>query len=183
MPWYSSRRRVSGSIGGAAALACVLLMACATSRPDAEAFPPVPETPTPIAAVAPPAAPPAPPAAAPQPTCDAFVRPGVLRRRAVVRVVDAGLGRWLAGGADVERKLAKARFQGWRIVRLYPDDPCYRQVDLRPGDVVTKVNGRSVERPEQAAEVLAGLRSGPELVVDYLRDGQDKKLVLSINDE
>jgi type II secretory pathway component PulC len=107
----------------------------------------------------------------------------VLKRSAVVRVVDAGIGRWLAGGAEVERKIAKSRLQGWEIRRLYPGDPCYLAVDLRPFDVVTQVNGKSIEKPEQAFDVLGSLRTASELVVDFLRDGQPQKLTLQISDE
>jgi type II secretory pathway component PulC len=123
------------------------------------------------------------PIAKPEPTCTAFAKPGVLKRSAVVRVADAGIGQWLAGGAEVQRKIAKMKFQGWEIRRLYPGDPCYQMVDLRPMDVVTALNGKSVERPEQAFEVLTALRTAPELVVDYLREGQPKKLTFPIADQ
>jgi S1-C subfamily serine protease len=154
------------------------MLACATTRPNAEPLPTVPASPTPMVAAA--------PAPAPEPkapACEAFVRPGVLRRSAVVRVVDAGVGKWLAGGAEVKERLVKARFQGWEIRRLYPGDPCYQLVDLRPGDVVTQVNGKPIEKPEQAFAVLNGLRTDAELLVDYLRDGQAKKLSLTIENE
>jgi S1-C subfamily serine protease len=111
------------------------------------------------------------------------VKPGVLKRSAVVRVVEAGIGRWLAGGAEVERKIAKSRFQGWEIRRLYSGDPCYATVDLRPHDVVIRVNGKPIEKPEQAFDVLSSLRTAPELVVDFLRDGQPQTLTLQIADE
>ena len=107
----------------------------------------------------------------------------MLKRSAVVRVVDAGLGRWLAGGAEVERKIAKSRFQGWEIRRLYPGDPCYAAVDLRPHDVVIQINGKPIEKPEQAFDVFGSLRTVPELVVDFLRDGRPQKLTLQIADE
>jgi len=164
----------------------LLVLSCATSSPVSPSPPPVGEQPTPIVAPAPS---PAPPAEAPtsaaskQEMCTAFVKTGVLKRSAVVRVVDAGIGQWLAGGAEVERKIAKTRFQGWEIRRLYPGDPCYQGIDLRPLDVVTRVNGKSIERPEQAFDVLSSLRTASELVVDFLRDGQPQKLTLQIAGE
>ena len=99
------------------------------------------------------------------------------------RVVEAGIGRWLADGAEVERKIAKSHFQGWEIRRLYSGDPCYATVDLRPLDVVIRVNGMPIEKPEQAFDVLSSLRAAQELVVDFLRDGQPQKLTLQIADE
>jgi S1-C subfamily serine protease len=137
-----------------------------------------------IAAASPSPAAEPPPSPAPEPaSCTAFVKPGVLKRSAVVRVVEAGIGRWLAGGAEVERKIAKSHFQGWEIRRLYSGDPCYAAVDLRPLDVVIRVNGKAIEKPEQAFEVLSSLRAASELVVDFLRDGQPQKLTLQIADE
>jgi S1-C subfamily serine protease len=163
------------------ALSLPFVLACATSQPVAD-IPPLGEQPTPMVQPAAPA--PAPtPIAKPEPTCTAFAKPGVLKRSAVVRVADAGIGQWLAGGAEVQRKIAKMKFQGWEIRRLYPGDPCYQMVDLRPMDVVTALNGKSVERPEQAFEVLTALRTAPELVVEYLREGQPKKLTFPIVNE
>jgi S1-C subfamily serine protease len=158
-----------------------LVSSCATSRGDATG---PGEQPTPIVAPPPSPVPAASAVAAPKPAgCTAFVKPGVLKRSAVTRVADAGIGQWLAGGAEVERKIAKTRFQGWEIRKLYPGDPCLQDVDLRPLDVVTRLNGKSIEKPEQAFEVLNSLRTAPALVVDFLRDGQPKKLNLPIADE
>jgi len=145
-------------------------LTCATAPP-----PPVAEEPTPIAAA--PAPPPAPA------TCTSFAGPGVLRRSLVVRTVNAGLGRWLAGGVLVDPFLQKKRFRGWIIRKLYPDDVCYREVDLQPGDVVLRVNGKSLERPEQAKETFDALATAPALVVEFTRAGTPMKLTFQIAEE
>lgn len=166
-----------------AALPLLLVVACARSTPvpagpGAEPWPPpLPmegEEPGPRSLPPEAAAPPA------APVCDAFVRPGVLRRASVVRAVEAGLGRWLAGGVEVDPVRDRGRFRGWLIRRLYPGDPCYAQVDVRPGDIVLRLNGRSLERPEQANEFFAGLKSASSIVVEYVRDGKPQRLVLPI---
>ena len=172
-------------MGGALPLV-LLVTSCATTRPDLAGPMPVGEEPTPILAAAPSPSPEAEPPRPPAPeaaTCTAFVKSGVLKRSAVVRAVDAGIGRWLAGGAEVERKIAKSRFQGWEIRRLYPGNPCYAAVDLRFQDVVIQINGKPIEKPEQAFDVFGSLRTAPELVVDFLRDGRPQKLTLQIVDE
>jgi type II secretory pathway component PulC len=99
------------------------------------------------------------------------------------RTVDAGLGQWLAGGVEVDRRLAQGRFQGWIVRSLYPGDPCYRDVDVKVGDVVVRVNGKSVERPEQASDVFSSLRSAPALVVELLRGGEARTVTLPISEE
>jgi len=111
-----------------------------------------------------------------------FLKPGVIRRASLVRQLDAGIPRWLQG-VEGDRVLANHRFQGWQVRSLHPDDPCYKDVDLRAGDVVQKVSGKSIEKPEQAFDVFQALRTAPALVVDYLRDGKSRKLTIPISDE
>jgi S1-C subfamily serine protease len=111
-----------------------------------------------------------------------FVKPGVLGRASLVRVIDAGLPRWLQGVAG-DRMLANHRFAGWLVKSLYPGDPCYQDVDLRQGDVVQKVNGKSIEKPEQAFDVAESLRTAPAIVVEYLRDGKPRQFTISISEE
>jgi S1-C subfamily serine protease len=153
----------------------LLSLACATAPPPAA----LGEEPTATRAAAPVAEAPPPP----KPTCTSFARPGVLRRTLVTRTVDGRLGSWLAGGVVVDPFMQKGRFRGWIVRSLYPNDPCYQEIDLRPGDVVSKVNGKSIERPEQANEVFESLRSAPALVVDFTRAGAPMKLTFQIVEE
>ena len=51
---------------------------------------------------------------------------------------------------------------------LFPGDLTYASLDLRPGDTVTRVNGKPISRPEQASAVWKDLRTASDLVVDYL---------------
>jgi hypothetical protein len=166
------------------ASAALLFSACATASPEVAEPAPVGPAPTPIAAPAPPPtpAPVATPTPPPPPTCDMFLKPGLLKRAALVRLIDAGLPRWLQG-VEGDRKLANHRFQGWLVKSIHPTNPCYQDVDLRQGDVVQKVNGKSIERPEQAFDVLESLRVAPAIVVEYLRDGKARQFTIPISDE
>ena len=114
--------------------------------------------------------------------CEARLGADRLRRSAVKRTVDAGLGRWLQAIA-IDPLLARGHFKGWIIRALPANDSCYIGVDLRAGDVVTRINGRSIERPEQAMEVWTSLPASSELVVDFLRDGHARTLRLGIVDQ
>lgn len=120
-------------------------------------------------------------APSPAPRCAAFARPGVLRREPLARAVQGGLGRWLQG-VDVEPARKAGKFHGWRIQRLHPADPCYRDVDLRPGDVVVRVNGHAIERPEQANAVFLDLAARPTLRVDYFRGEQPLSITFVVGD-
>ncbi len=161
------------------ALAVALsFLGCATSARDFQEPAPVGEAPTPLPTVSP--APPA-PALSPRPReCDMFAKPGVVKRKAIVRLLDAGLPRWLQG-VEGDRVLAHHRFAGWLIKSLHPEDPCYREVDLRKGDIVQRVNGKSIERPEQAFDVAESLRTAPAIVVDFLRGGKAHHLSIAIS--
>ena len=106
---------------------------------------------------------------------------GVIERHELTEVLDAGLGRYLQN-VEMEPAFDRGTFIGFRIVQLFPGDLDYASLDLRPGDIVTRVNGRPIARPEQAASVWDDLRSASELVVDYQRGGQEHALRFAIVD-
>jgi S1-C subfamily serine protease len=160
------------------AATALLLSSCSTTAPETVDPTPVGPAPEPIVAASPP---PAPPEPIPPRTCDMFAKPGVVRRASLVREIDAGMPRWLQG-VEGDRMLANHRFQGWLVKSLHPEDPCYKEVELRHGDVVQKVNGKSIEKPDQAFEVFQALRTASSLVVDYLRDGKPRQFSLAISD-
>jgi type II secretory pathway component PulC len=53
---------------------------------------------------------------------------------------------------------------------------------LRPGDTVSRVNGRSVERPEEFKLVWDSLKGARELVLDIVREGHPSRLHYAIAD-
>jgi type II secretory pathway component PulC len=92
-----------------------------------------------------------------------------------------GLGAFL-GRLDTEPVVVGGRFRGWRIVRLAERDAMWKGVDLAPGDVVTSVNARPIERPEQALKAFQALSIDPQLRVAYERNGKPRELVYFIDD-
>ncbi len=106
--------------------------------------------------------------------------PTSLDRAEVDRVVDAGLGRFLQT-VSVEASVVEGRFRGFRIVEVRPAN-AWRGVDLKVGDVVTAINGKPIERPEQAHEAFMGLKQAQRLVVSFVRAGTQHELVLPIID-
>jgi S1-C subfamily serine protease len=101
--------------------------------------------------------------------------PGAIARAELNRVLDAAPGRFLAH-VETEPRFVGGRFRGWRLVSFFPGDARFAGLDLRAGDVVTRVNGSSVERPEQLMQVWDSLRSADELVVDLERNGVPRQL-------
>jgi len=110
------------------------------------------------------------------------VSTGVIARSELVPVLDEGLGRFLQN-VRTEPAFHKGAFVGFRVVSLFPGEPAFASLDLRPGDTVTRINGKPIERPEQAVAVWEGLRTASDLVVDYRRDGEVHTLRFAIVDE
>jgi hypothetical protein len=180
---------VRADVFAAVSLGVLLAAGCATTASPVPAAPAAipsnaaeasngeaPSSPSPEAQAADVPASPAPPV-----KCAARVGADRLRRSALKRTVDAGLGRWLQT-VSVDPLLARGQFRGWIIRSFNSDDACLAGVDLRAGDVVTRVNGRGVEHPEEALEVWTKLPSSSELVIDFLRDGQARKVRFGIVD-
>ncbi len=100
---------------------------------------------------------------------------GALWRHGVDQTVDRGLGYFLQRLEVAPSFAPDGSFQGFKIVQLY-DEGFWQGVDLRPGDVVTRVNGQSIEREGQAYEVFQSLKQAPALSVQFLREGQSRTL-------
>ena len=107
---------------------------------------------------------------------------GSLRRSDVRQALSSGLGMFLQRvTVDVDHPVFRgSQFVGFRILAL--NGPGWTGIDLKPGDVVTAVNGFSVERPEQAQQAFLSLAVASEIRVDYERDGQARSLRLGIVD-
>lgn len=110
------------------------------------------------------------------------VSTGAIARQDLMPVLDGGLGLFLQN-VDTEPAFHKGSFVGFRIVSLFPGEPTFASLDLRPGDTVTRINGKPIERPEQAAAVWQDLRTASNLVVSYRRDGEKHALRFAIVDE
>ena len=129
----------------------------------------------------------APPAEEPKPESSldqAYPRvsTGAISRDELLPVLNGGLGRFLQN-VETEPSFHKGAFVGFRIVSLFPGEPAFASLDLRPGDTVTRINGKPIERPEQAAAVWENLRTASNLVVDYRRAGESHALRFTIVDE
>jgi len=143
-----------------ATLLIVSTLACAST--------PVLEGPAP-ALLPPPPAKPLPPPGAP---------PGKLYREDVVSFVDAGFP-GLLERMDVDAHVRNGKFVGWTLLALYPMD-FWADIDLKPGDVVTSVNGMPIERDTEAYACFQSMKTAPRLSVRYLRAGAPRELVFEI---
>lgn len=110
---------------------------------------------------------------------DAPALTGEVSRAALIEVLDAGPGAFLAGvemNAHFGEHRGDKRFDGWEIVRFWPGDRRYASVDVRPGDIIATVNGKAFQRPENLFEVWTSLREADEIVVSGSRNGAPLEL-------
>ena len=106
-----------------------------------------------------------------------------LKRSAVHAAIAQGLGAFLQHvDLDDAPVRVSGHFRGFRIAGLR-DPQFWAGVDLKPGDVVTRVNGFPIERPEQAQTAFESLEVAPELRVSYERNGEPRELVYPIVDD
>ncbi len=105
-----------------------------------------------------------------------------IRRSEVRQFVKNGVGALMQRViVDVDKPVFRqGKFLGFRITQMPRD---WAGVDLKPGDVVTAVNGFSIERPEAAYEAMQSLEVASELRVDYERNGEPRSLRYAIVDD
>jgi len=155
---------------------CLGLAACAASTSQQASTAKKPQAPAPKAEAAAPATPA--PATAPATSAEAAPAAlppsfdaGEIRRDKLMAVLAAGPGRFLQRVKVKKASDAQGRFAGWQIVQLFPGEADAASVII-PGDTLIRVNGQSVERPEQFKNVWDSLALSSELVLTVRRSGQ-----------
>lgn len=84
---------------------------------------------------------------------------------------------WLLSRIQMEELLADGKFQGWRLRELPIE---WSRVDLRAGDVVTRINTMPIESPTDFWSAWTTLSVASEVKVDFLRDGAAKEVRIPI---
>ena len=103
---------------------------------------------------------------------------GALYRDDVNALIDRGFPEFLQR-VEVEPRLVDGQFRGWSIVNLNPSD-FWSGVDLKPGDIVTRVNDLPIERETEAFDAFESLKRSDALRVAFQRDGQSRVLEYKI---
>ncbi len=84
---------------------------------------------------------------------------------------------WLLARIQIEEVLRKNKFVGWRITQ-FPSE--WDRAGLKPGDVVTQVNGVGLERPDDFWDAWVAVSGAKEIKVAYERDGKANEAVVPI---
>ncbi len=104
-------------------------------------------------------------------------QPGTISRSDLDEVLVEGPA-GILGRALTEPVFKSGKFEGFRITAFPRGEPTV--IDLRVGDVILKVNGRSVERPENYYDIFQELKVATELHFELRRDGVEQTLVYPI---
>jgi type II secretory pathway component PulC len=107
------------------------------------------------------------------------VNAGVIPRASLQAQLALGIGRFLRQ-VRTEPAFANGHWKGWRLIALFPNVADVQSGVLRTGDTVTRVNGQSIERPEDFKSLWDSLSSATQLVLDIERDGKASKLRYTI---
>ena len=100
--------------------------------------------------------------------------------------VDAFLAQgpgWFVRHVAMEPAHLGDQFVGHRIVSFFESDERFATVDLRPGDVVVRVNDMRIGKPEQFMKAWEDMKVARKLVVEYVRGGSVRVLTWDIIDE
>lgn len=105
--------------------------------------------------------------------------PGRLLRAEVDRVLVQQGPAWVLRRVLSEEVMGRnGKFTGWRLVGL-PEE--WRTIDLRPGDVVMRVNGMPLETPNQAFDAWRSVAKHPEIKISLIRDGARREVAIPID--
>ena len=112
------------------------------------------------------------PASAPQEK----LPPGTIARSDLDLALMRGPG-WLLSKITPEEVLRQNKFIGWRLISLPAD---WDGAGLQPGDVITEVNGSSMERPEDLWAAWMAATEANEIKIAFERDGKPAVTVLKV---
>jgi len=97
------------------------------------------------------------------------------------RVLDAGVALFLQR-VPLEVYRPDGVYKGFRIVSIDGQKSTSR-LNIMAGDIVTLVNGQSIERPEYLSRIWKELRVASEIRIEYLRDNEKIIETIQVMDE
>ena len=105
--------------------------------------------------------------------------PGHVLRPEVDRVLVQQGPPWILRRVMREETFGKdGHFMGWRITGL-PEE--WRSIDLRPGDIVSRVNGKTLETPDEAWDAWKAIAGATAIKLALVRDGAPREVVIPID--
>lgn len=107
-----------------------------------------------------------------------FAIPSEMATRVIGQLKSRGkvIRGWLGVGiqpvtAELANKFGGKEGQGVLINEVFENEPADK-AGLKSGDIITKIDGKSVETPNQLSRVIAGIDPGEMTRIEIIRDGE-----------
>jgi general secretion pathway protein C len=104
---------------------------------------------------------------------------GTIPRSALKAELDRGIGRFFQQ-VKPEPVVSHRHLIGWRITALFPNRSDVHVGGIEIGDIVLRVNGAQVERPEDFIAIWDTLADAKDLTIDIDRGGEVTSVHYSI---
>jgi serine protease Do len=93
---------------------------------------------------------------------------------------------WLGVGiqpvtAELAAKFGVAEGEGVLVNEVFERDPAAR-AGIKPGDIITKVDGKTVDTPNMLSRLIAGLSPGATARIEVIRDGRRQLLPVPLSE-
>ena len=113
--------------------------------------------------------------ATPTPPAERFV----IERKRYDEALTKGAA-WFIQQVQVRPFIDRGRFRGFMLESTFPRSATPEDSELQPGDVVQRVNGQSIERPDQFMKVWNSLKGKNSLTLRILRNRQTLNMTWTI---
>ena len=93
---------------------------------------------------------------------------------------------WLGVGiqpitADLATKFGVNENEGVLVNEVFENDPASRG-GIKPGDIITQVEGKPVDTPNMLSRLIAGLEPGMAASIEVIRDGKRQQLTIPLSE-
>jgi len=96
----------------------------------------------------------------------------VIKRRTLEHALELGPS-WFVSQLSVRPIVTRdENFYGFQLMSLFPGRESGSELPIRQGDIVRRINGQSIERPEQFMALWNSLGSASHLSIQVLRGDQ-----------
>jgi len=94
---------------------------------------------------------------------------------------------WLGVGiqhvtVELGKKFGVEEGRGVLVNEVFEGDPA-AEGGLRPGDIITQIDGRIVDTPKRLSRLIAALSPGTQTVIEVVRDHEPLELVISLTQQ
>ncbi|MBI4401462.1 MAG: Do family serine endopeptidase [Nitrospirae bacterium] len=117
-----------------------------------------------------------------------FAIPSNMAKQVVQQLLTHGkvIRGWLGVGiqpvtAELASKFGVSESEGVLVNEVFENDPAAR-AGIKPGDIITKVEGKTVDTPNMLSRLIAGLDPGATTTVEIVRDGKRQVLSVSLSE-